>query len=116
MAAEMVKNDIRHPTSLKKEVRVEQCREKLIGVLCSKFENYYEQFMTTKDLSYIMKEYNARLISARRRVRVLDPKEEYVGEALGINAEGELLVKKDDGNVVNVYAGEVSVRGIYGYV
>ena len=103
-------------TSLKKEVRVEQCREKLIGVLCSKFEYYYEQFMTTKDLSYIMKEYNARLISARRRVRVLDPKEEYVGEALGINAEGELLVKKDDGNVVNVYAGEVSVRGIYGYV
>ena len=103
-------------TSLKKEVGMEQNREKLIGVLCRKFEHYYEQFTTTKDLSYIMKEYNARLISAGRSVRVLDPKEEYVGEALGINAVGELLVKKEDGNVVNVYAGEVSVRGIYGYV
>ena len=103
-------------TSLKKEVGAEQCREKLLGVLCCKFEYYYEQFMTSKDLSGIMKEYNARLISAGRSVRVLDPQSEYVGEALGINSQGELLVKKEDGNIVNVYAGEVSVRGIYGYV
>ena len=103
-------------TSLKKEAGVELCREKLIGVLCSKFEHYYEQFLLTKDLSYIMKEYNGRLISAGRSVRVLDPKGDYTGEAIGINAQGELLVKREDGNVVNVYAGEVSVRGIYGYV
>ena len=69
-----------------------------------------------KDLSDIVEEYNARLINAGRKVRVLDPKEEYMGEALGINPQGELLVKKEDGSIVNVYAGEVSVRGIYGYV
>ena len=29
---------------------------------------------------------------------------------------GELLVQREDGSVEAVYAGEVSVRGIYGYV
>ena len=103
-------------TSLKNESGKAQCREKLIGALCEKFEQYYEQFLTTKDLSCIIEEYNVRLVSAGRSVRVLDPKGEYTGEAIGINAQGELQVRQDDGKIINVYAGEVSVRGIYGYV
>lgn len=103
-------------TSLKNESGEVQCREKLMGLLCKKFEQYYEQFLLTKDLSCIMEEYNARLVSAGRNVRVLDPKGEYTGEAIGINAQGELRVRKYDGEITNVYAGEVSVRGIYGYV
>ena len=47
---------------------------------------------------------------------MLDPKGEYRGIARGINDQGELLVKRPDGTVEEVYAGEVSVRGIYGYV
>ena len=72
--------------------------------------------METKDLSEIVEDYNARLISAGRKVKVLDPKGEFTGEALGIQEMGELLVKKESGEIVSVYAGEVSVRGIYGYV
>ena len=51
-----------------------------------------------------------------REVRVLEPGHEYTGIALGINGQGELLVKKENGDIAAVYAGEVSVRGIYGYV
>ena len=48
---------------------------------------------------------------------MLDPKGAYEGTARGINENGELLVeRKSDGELVQVYAGEVSVRGIYGYV
>ena len=49
-------------------------------------------------------------------MRVLDPRGEYDGLSHGINELGELIVEKEDGSVENVYAGEVSVRGIYGYV
>ena len=50
-------------------------------------------------------------------MRVLDPAGSFCGTALGINDRGELLVKrKDNGETEAVYAGEVSVRGIYGYV
>lgn len=103
-------------TSIKREVGVAVSREELIEKICEYFEKYYDKFMQAKDLSDIMGEYNVRLISTGRRVRVLDPKKEFMGEALGINPLGELLVKREDGHVINVYAGEVSVRGIYGYV
>ena len=47
---------------------------------------------------------------------MLEPGHEYTGVARGINAMGELLVEKEDGTITEVYAGEVSVRGLYGYV
>ena len=103
-------------TSLKIESGKKQSRENLIKTICELFEEYFQMFMQRKDLLGILEEYNLRLISAGRMVKVLDPKGEFTGQALGINALGELLVKKESGEVVNVYAGEVSVRGIYGYV
>jgi BirA family biotin operon repressor/biotin-[acetyl-CoA-carboxylase] ligase len=49
-------------------------------------------------------------------VTVLEPKRNWDGTAVGINEEGELLVENEAGELITVYAGEVSVRGIYGYV
>ena len=56
------------------------------------------------------------LVNYHREVRVLDPGNEYTAFAHGINDMGELLVEKADGSMEAVYAGEVSVRGIYGYI
>ena len=64
----------------------------------------------------MMEEYNDLLLNKDQKVRVLEPGGEYNGTALGINSSGELLVEREDGSVETVYAGEVSVRGIYGYV
>ena len=49
-------------------------------------------------------------------MEVLDPKGKWQGTAIGIEKTGELLVQRKDSSVEAVYAGEVSVRGIYGYV
>lgn len=103
-------------TSLKIEKKESQCRVDLIRRICRLFEKYYDDFLNTGDVSSFLEEYNERLVSREKRVRVLEPKGDFEGMALGINKKGELLVKKDDGEVVRVYAGEVSVRGIYGYV
>ena len=47
----------------------------------------------------------------------MDPKGAYDGIARGINEKGELIVeRKSDGQTEYVYAGEVSVRGMNGYV
>ena len=51
-----------------------------------------------------------------RQVRVLEPGNEYTGISRGIDEKGDLLVEREDGIIQPVYAGEVSVRGIYGYV
>ena len=49
-------------------------------------------------------------------MRILEPHNEYEAVALGINEEGELLVEKETGEIERVFAGEVSVRGMYEYV
>jgi BirA family biotin operon repressor/biotin-[acetyl-CoA-carboxylase] ligase len=91
-------------------------RAKLIAAVMKAFEKYYAIFLEKGDLADLQEQYDSLLVSKEKEVRVLDIKGEYTGMAQGINANGELLVQREDGTVTAVYAGEVSVRGIYGYV
>lgn len=90
-------------------------RAELLENVLEQFEIYYGKYIQTQDLSDIAGEYNQLLANCGRQVRVLDPLGEFEGQALGINDRGALLVKRD-GEIVEISSGEVSVRGIYGYV
>ncbi|MBO5283087.1 MAG: biotin--[acetyl-CoA-carboxylase] ligase [Lachnospiraceae bacterium] len=103
-------------TSIARELGRKIERESLIGRVLYYFEQEYAEYEKTWDLTGLVEKYNTYLLNKDRQVRVLDPKGEYEGTALGINTKGELLVRKKSGDLVEVYAGEVSVRGIYGYV
>ncbi|MBQ9991515.1 MAG: biotin--[Lachnospiraceae bacterium] len=103
-------------TSLQIEKGKPVDKERLLSALCDSFLEKYHEFLLHEDLSFLQTEYNTALISRGRQVKVSGTAQELVGEALGINTAGELLVKKEDGSIEPVYAGEVSVRGIYGYV
>lgn len=96
-------------------MKIQISRAELLGAILEQFEHYYEIYLKTQDLSALVEEYNAMLVNCGRGVRVLDPQGEFEGVALGINARGELLVERD-GETVKISSGEVSVRGIYGYV
>lgn len=91
-------------------------RADLIGRCMKCFEKYYNIFIRTEDFSLLKEDYSRLLVNIGKTVRVLDPNNEYTGIALGINNDGELLVERENGQVEAVYAGEVSVRGLYGYV
>ena len=56
------------------------------------------------------------LINLDRDVLVLGAEDSYKAHALGIDRQGELIVRREDGTEEKIYAGEVSVRGVYGYV
>ena len=103
-------------TSLSLESGREIDRITLICRIMRCFWADYESFCKRGDLEDLMPAYNALLVNKDREVRVLDPAGEYRGIARGVNSKGELLVEKEDGGIEAVYAGEVSVRGIYGYV
>lgn len=90
-------------------------RAVLIEAVMEAFEHYYALYLETEDLSKIEKEYNAYLVNRNEKVRVLDPKGEYEGKAMGITKRGELIVDTWEARRL-VSAGEVSVRGVYGYV
>jgi BirA family biotin operon repressor/biotin-[acetyl-CoA-carboxylase] ligase len=101
--------------SVLRETGKMQSRALIIARVMFFFEQYYECFVQTHDLSALREQYEAHLAGIGREVRVLDPKGEYTGVSKGITDSGELIVEKEDGTRVEVYAGEVSVRGLYGY-
>lgn len=92
----------------------ESCQEQTRRIW-EEFALLYEVFSMTGDLSVVMEEYNRFLANRNRQVRVMDPKEPWEGIARGIDESGALLVETKE-DLRRVDAGEVSVRGIYGYV
>ena len=92
------------------------CRAELTAEILGELEALYEIFLLTEDLSVLYQKYNERCVNCGHEIRVLEPGNEYTGTTDGISETGELIVRKTDGSVVRVYAGEVSVRGLYGYI
>ena len=72
-------------------------------------------YLKTEDMEGLQQDYNELLVNLNRQVRVLDPKEPFEGKAMGITKKGELIVDTWESRKL-VSSGEVSVRGIYGYV
>ena len=90
-------------------------RASLIEAFLEEFEDVYAEYLKTEDMEGLQKEYDTMLVNRGRQVRVLDPKEPFEGKAMGITKKGELIVDTWESRKL-VSSGEVSVRGIYGYV
>ena len=103
-------------TSLWQECGRNVSRARLVTEVMGAFEACYEEFLRDGFAGKIMERYNGLLVNRNREVLVLDPQGEFRGISRGVNEEGLLLVEREEGSVVEVYAGEVSGRGIYGYV
>lgn len=91
-------------------------RAVLVDQVLRAWEEYYTEFLKTLDFQNLKKEYNACLVNNGRQVQILAPQGVWTGVSLGIDREGQLLVEKPDGSIEPVVSGEVSVRGVYGYV
>lgn len=90
-------------------------RADIIEKTLEHFEKYYEIFLKTENLEALVHDYNAILVNMHQQVRVLDSKDPFEGRAMGITKGGELIVDTWESRKL-VSSGEVSVRGIYGYV
>ncbi len=92
-------------------------RAALTAGIWEKFEIYYDRFEKAQSLAPLREAYEARLVNTGRAVRVLDPAGPFDGVAAGITDYGDLVVRPADGSPDrHVSSGEVSVRGVNGYV
>ncbi len=103
-------------TSLYLESGVFYKRCAIVAAIMKRMEQYYTTYMETLSLEGLRDEYIGRLVSMNREVIILKPEREQRGICEGIDRNGCLLVRREDGSVERVISGEVSVRGIYGYV
>ncbi|SFA94577.1 BirA family transcriptional regulator, biotin operon repressor / biotin-[acetyl-CoA-carboxylase] ligase [Acetitomaculum ruminis DSM 5522] len=103
-------------TSLKLEAGKDFKRSDIIIKVMEAFEKYYELFLKSQDLTYLVDEYNELLVNKDREVKAIYTDKTIEGTAKGINEKGELMVVTENENIEYIISGEVSVRGIYGYI
>lgn len=75
--------------------------------LCAEFPAQKEPWLA---------EYRRRCLTVGREVRILRPGSEFLATALGVEEDFSLRVRRINGAEETVSAGEVSVRGLLGYV
>ena len=97
-------------------------RAELAAAWIQSFCEYYGQFVKRQDLSFVTEEYNSVLANKDKEVRVYygmagqtSLENTDVGIARGIDRDGALLVDME-GQRKRIVSGEVSVRGLHGYV
>lgn len=101
-------------TSMYIESGEKQTRNDIIAKELNYFEYYYKKFLAG-GLSAILDEYKENCVTIGRDVTVIYKKETVTGKAVDIDENGALVVETENG-IIRVTSGEVSVRGIYGYV
>lgn len=89
-------------------------RNEIISTLMNEFEYFYKKFLN-EGLQSLLDEYKKHCITLGRNVNVIFKKENVTGRAIDVDENGALIVETENGKIA-VTSGEVSVRGIYGYV
>ena len=108
-----------HATSLYNESGVVWNREELFFDIALCLRQFVQTLEVKKSLGFIKDDYNSLLISMNKEIILNAEEAKYKDETYisrGIDDSGALLAESKDGNVIRVTSGEVSVRGLYGYV
>ncbi len=91
-------------------------RKLITASVLNEFEKAYTEFIKDGSIAFLLPEYKQSSAVLGKEVRIISKKEETTGLALDINEEGQLIVRLRDGSIREIMSGEVSVRGIYGYI
>ena len=96
-------------TSLAEECGETISRGRLLRHILAEFESLYTQFLTS-GFEGIREEWKAMNNTTGSRVKISGEEGEIEGEALDIDSEGFLLIRKENGNVKRIISGDVSLR------
>lgn len=89
-------------------------RAQLAAAVIEELDTMFAQWPKGKEgyLDY----YRTHCVTTKKQVRLLRGKEERLGYAEGVTENFHLQVRYEDGTREEVSSGEVSVRGMYGYI
>ena len=84
-------------------------------ILCQ-FEKLYLDYIEKDDKKEVLdicRQYSAII---NKEIYVIKNDQKELVDCIGINEEGNLIIKNKDGNLEEIMSGEVSIRGVKGYV
>lgn len=103
-------------TSIKIDQKKEIDRKELLANILNEFEKLYIPFRDSGNTSKWIEICRKNSATIGKEVRIIRGNKEKRGKALDIDHKGELIVEFENGDIENIFAGEVLVRGINGYI
>ena len=93
-----------------KEIKGEEVsRIQVLSALLERFEHYYVK-AETEGFQEIFESWRSLCINLGQKVKIMGKNESFEGTTLDIDESGALLVKTEDGEVIRVFSGDVSLR------
>jgi BirA family biotin operon repressor/biotin-[acetyl-CoA-carboxylase] ligase len=94
-------------TSLKEELKKEVSMEKVMEDILYEVEINYEIFKFKKgNFAYLLNEWKRLSNTIGKKVKIKMRTEVIEGDAVGVNRDGALIMKLEDGSLKNIIAGE----------
>ncbi|HIU63806.1 MAG TPA: biotin--[acetyl-CoA-carboxylase] ligase [Candidatus Avacidaminococcus intestinavium] len=84
-------------------------RAELLALILQNMEELYEMVLK-EGFAPVFAQWRKWSVTLGKDVKVIAPAETYEGRAVDIDEEGLLIVRRSDGNLVKVIAGDVSIR------
>ena len=90
------------------------CLKPLIISIIEHFEKQYEA-VNKKNIDSVLEKWMEYSDTIGKDICVVSEGESYSGKAERISEEGRLIIRDDTGNIREVIAGEIKIRGSKGY-
>lgn len=90
-------------------------RKEILASILKEFEKLYDSFKE-RGLSSMIDEYKSLSVTLGNQVKVLSSVDSFEGKAVDITDDGLLVVRLENGAERKVISGDVSVRGVNGYI
>ena len=101
-------------TSLLIETGKPHSRAKIIQDFLVEFEKLYCEFLQN-GIAPLMSEYKEKCVNIGSDVRAIYENRKIIGKCVDITPDGAIVVQTENGTL-EINTGDISVRGIYGYV
>lgn len=103
-------------TSIKIETGLTLDRKSFVGNLVNKFEYLYEEFEKTQNIESSIKICRTNSAVIGKIIRIIRGENETFAKALDLDENGGLIVQYENGTRENLISGEISIRGLNGYI
>ncbi|MGL4346412.1 MAG: biotin--[acetyl-CoA-carboxylase] ligase [Cellulosilyticaceae bacterium] len=113
---EVFGQDLPHASSLKLCSGHSYDRIELIEMFARYFEVAYDCFKEQGNLSGLIEDYKKCCLTLGKQVILIEQEIQRCVKVEDITDTGALLIRNEQGIIEEIHSGEVSVRGLYGYI
>lgn len=99
----------------KDNMKINHKRSGIIRAIFEELEQVYKE-INKKESSRILEEWKSFSVTIGREICISSADESFTGTAVGITHEGKLIIRSNGGITREISSGEVSVRGMLGYI